>query len=126
MISYNAPSSIPDPRRSHDFASQFYESILAGFGWQAGFFDKLDERFTSVGLSVVVSDKKEEKRGNIAGAFFEYFVTLCAQMVVLFHKIDPKGGVELERLLGKIVDAGKVDGVMCSPIPKIVVGKKPL
>lgn len=68
---------------------------------------------------------KEHKSGNVARAFFEYLITLCAQMVDVFRKIDPKRGEELEGLLAKIVEAAKVDGVLCSPIPKVVVGRKP-
>ena len=104
---------------------QFYQSILAGFGWQVAFFDKLDEQFSSIGLSDIVSERKERKSGYVARSFFEYFVTLCAQMVGEFEKMDPKRGQGLEILLGKIVEAAKVDGVLCSPIPKVVLGQKP-
>jgi hypothetical protein len=76
-------------------------------------------------LNDIVSERKERKSGYVGRAFFEYFVTLCAQMVGVFGKIDPKRGQELETLLGKIVEAARTDGVLCGPIPKVVLGQKP-
>ena len=71
-------------------------------------------------------EKKQQRSGSVARAFYEYYVTFCAQMVEVFQEIDPKRAERLEDLLRKFVEAAKTDGVLCGPIPKVVVGWKPL
>ena len=117
---------IPTPSVSHPFATQFYHLLVSSFKWPVAFFDKLDDHFAGLGLINIVSEKKEYKQGSVVRAFYEYYVTFCEQMVGVFQKIDPTKAEEMDRLLGKILEAARTDGVLCGPIPKIVVGKKPL
>ena len=105
---------------------QFYKELLTGFQWPHAFFETLPDQLRSmpaIDYNSVVLDQRSP--GNdILKAFSESYVAMMAQMIDVFLKIDPERGQKLKEIRESVLTQELAKGVLTSPIPRVIVGRR--
>ena len=68
--------------------------------------------------------ERKPLKPSVVRPFYQYFVMFCGQMVQVFENIDRAKASKLSMLLHDIVKDAKEHGILPSPVPKVVVGRK--
>ena len=115
----------PNPDISFPAGKEFVAIVIEEFKWPLNFFGTLPEQFGKAGLTEIVVERKPLKP-SVVRPFYQYFVMFCGQMVQVFENIDRAKASKLSMLLHDIVKDAKEHGILPSPVPKVVVGRKRL
>lgn len=100
-------------------------NIYEGFGWDFDFFTNLADRFRSVGLEDVAEDQQQQTNMSVVRSFFEYWLAgFATQMADIFEKTDPERSREQRKLIHRVRLDQEEDGIICYPVPRVVVGRK--